>query len=491
MASPHPVSCARKLIRDADGNGWSRAQLAEAIHDHCGHSRLRSHRLAHGWTLEDAVQKVVMEFKSQNGTPCGLNTSRVSKWERGEEDPGKKYLTALCRVFHSDPLTLGIVAGIPEEEHDTAAVVPPSHHGVSHQAPQVLPFGGRTEPRIQTVRDCPSEWRSLTVNVGATPPASLSETIGNLRRKLDQTLSATNISDSTVDHWQSVADSYGRTYRTSPPVPFLITIAQDIAELRLLTDQRLPTAQRRGLCHATARMAGLLATTLINLGDHREARGWFHTAQRAADESEDPAIRAWVLVRHAVSALYWDDAHAALQLATQAALVARHAPCAAAAWAPAVQARALAQLGQSEATRAAIGRAEDAFTKLETQPQEQHAYGYTAAQLHFYRSNALTAIRDTEPAYQAQNAALDHYGPNAFLDPSLVRMDQAIFLAYDGEIDEAAHFASRSLMALPQEHRSPIVMMRARELTTAIPAARRALPAVREFHEVLALGAPA
>lgn len=65
MASPHPVSCARKLIRDADGNGWSRAQLAEAIHDHCGHSRLRSHRLAHGWTLEDAVQKVVMEFKSQ------------------------------------------------------------------------------------------------------------------------------------------------------------------------------------------------------------------------------------------------------------------------------------------------------------------------------------------------------------------------------------------------------------------------------------------
>jgi hypothetical protein len=72
-------------------------------------------------------------------------------------------------------------------------------------------------------------------------------------------------------------------------------------------------------------MAGLIATTFVNLGEHREARGWFHTAQRAAEESEDPALRAWVLVRHAVSALYWNDAQGALGLATQATLVTR--PC--------------------------------------------------------------------------------------------------------------------------------------------------------------------
>jgi tetratricopeptide (TPR) repeat protein len=318
------------------------------------------------------------------------------------------------------------------------------------------------------------------------PPRTPSETVRGLRRQLDQTLNTTNISDSTVDHWQSVADGHGRTYRTSSPVAFLLDIAEDIAEVRSLTDQRLPTAQQRGICNATGRMAGLLATTLVNLGEHREARAWFHTAQRAADESEDPALRAWVLVRHAVSALYWNDAQGSLELATQATLITRHIPCVASAWAPAVQARALARLRRTEATRLALGRAADAFTSLAAQPQEQHAYGYTAAQLHFYRSNALTEIGDTDTSYQAQEAALAHYGPGAFLDPSLVRIDRALCLINDGEVDEAVRFAARALITLPHEHRSPIILERARGLTLAIPAGRRTLPAVREFHEVLA-----
>lgn len=346
MAIPHPMSCARQLARDANSSGWSLTQLAEAIRDHCGHSRLRSHRLSRGWTLEDVVQKIAEEVRSSNSTSCGLNTSRVSKWERGEEDPSKKYMTALCRVFQSDPLTLGIMTGTPEGEHDAATGL--SISGMLHPAQGPAPH--------HQGRGYCATLNSSTPGTGNAYPGSAGEIVRSLRQQLDQTLGGTNISDSTVDHWQSAADSYGRIYRNSPPLPFLVNIAQDVAELRALIDQRLPTAQRRGLCHATARMAGLLATTLINLGEHREARSWFHTAQRAADESEDPAVRAWVLVRCAVSALYWNDARAALDLANQAALIARHVPCVVTAWAPAVQARALARLGQTEATRVAIVR---------------------------------------------------------------------------------------------------------------------------------------
>lgn len=57
----------------------------------------------------------------------------------------------------------------------------------------------------------------------------------------------------------------------------------------------------------------------------------------------------------------------------------------------------------------------------------------------------------------------------------------------DGEVDEAVRFAARALIALPHEHRSPIILERARGLTLAIPAGRRTLPAVREFYEVLAV----
>jgi hypothetical protein len=143
-----------------------------------------------------------------------------------------------------------------------------------------------------------------------------------------------------------------------------------------------------------------------------------------------------------------------------------------------------------EATRTAIGRAEDAYSIIEARPHEQHAYGYTVAQLHFYRSNALTETGDTKAAYLAQDVALSHYEPTAFLDPSLVRLDRAICLAKDGEIEEAARFATQSLMSLPQEHISPIVLQRARQVNAAIPSGRRGMTAVREFHEVLAIEAP-
>jgi tetratricopeptide (TPR) repeat protein len=386
-------------------------------------------------------------------------------------------------------VTLGVVAGMRDID-DTKQVQSPN-----------LATGALFDPRGKQTRtsdvdqshhrDPHSVLRGIAAELRIGLPLPLAEAIGALRQRLDETLSATTISDSTVDHWQSVADSHGRTYRASPPLTFLVDIVQDIAELGTLTDQRLPTAQRRGLCQAVARMAGLLATTLNNLNDFSGARAWLQTAQRAAEENEDPALRAWVLVRHAVSALYWDDPHGALELARQAGRLARHTPCIAAAWAPAVQARAYSRLGHGyiEATRSAICQAEDAYSNIKAQAGEQHAYGYTAAQLHFYRSNALTEIGDTEAAYQAQENALNHYGDTAFLDPSLVRFDRAICLAKDGEIEEAARFAGQSLMSLPQEHRSPVQVQRARQVGAVIPPVRRSVAAVREFEEILAIGA--
>lgn len=70
-----------------------------------------------------------------------------------------------------------------------------------------------------------------------------------------------------------------------------------------------------------------------------------------------------------------------------------------------------------------------------------------------------------------------------------MRLDRAICLVHDGDIDEAARLASLVLTALPQEHRSPIIIDRARELTLAIPPDRKTIAAVREFRALLAPGA--
>src|SRR5437667_8176004 len=124
MVSTHALACARKIIRRADENGWPKAKLVHAIVEHCGHSRLRSHRLANGWTLEDVVEHVSREYEALNGGSCHLNSSRVSKWERGEESPGKKYVAALCRAFQSDPVSLGIVVGMRDINDEEKSAAP-------------------------------------------------------------------------------------------------------------------------------------------------------------------------------------------------------------------------------------------------------------------------------------------------------------------------------------------------------------------------------
>src|SRR5512142_564569 len=451
----HPLTCARRFVRQARSEGWPTPDLACAIHDHCGHSWLRAYRLSHDWTLEELAEQIRSAYsKLNNGERPPLNASRVSKWERGEEDPGRKYVPALCHVFNANPVALGIVAGMRDANE------PNNPPGSDLSLPVAMPASRPTgiastgDPDMPAFNAAIGIGRrsmllgSVTLGVVGGMPTPIGQTMDALRRQLDETLSATTISDATIDHWLSVAAGYGRTYSIDPPIAFLVNILQDITELRILADQRLPTAQRRGLCQAIARMTGLLATTLVNLNEYREARAWFQTAHRAADESEDPTLRGWILVRHAVSALYWNDPHGALELATQATRITRRLPCVATVWAPAVQARALAQLSptHADAVREALDRAEQSYAAYSSQLSEQDAYGYTSAQLHFYRSSALTRIGETNAAYEAQNSALAYYGPSAYLDPSLVRLDRATCLAKDNEIEEAAQFAAQTLL---------------------------------------------
>ncbi|WP_147268858.1 tetratricopeptide repeat protein [Sphaerisporangium album] len=318
-------------------------------------------------------------------------------------------------------------------------------------------------------------------------PQKIVDAVSILHQELNRTLANTSITDGTDDHWRSVADSYGYTYRTTPPVAFLFNIGGDLAELHGLLERPLLTRQRRGLFHSAARMAGLLSTTLINLGKHRQARAWFYTATQAAQESEDRALQAWVLVRHAVSALYWGDPHGSIRLAQQAIGLVAKTPCVAALWAPAVQARALAQIGDRAAAYAAISSAEAAFDQLHSQITEQHSYGYTAAQLHFYRSNTLTNTGDYSAAYEAQSLALQLYNPSEFIDPSLIRIDHALCLAREGRPGEAARYTADLISELPSERRSPIIITRALEIRAAIPPRYRQAPEVKSLQQSLAL----
>jgi hypothetical protein len=82
------------------------------------------------------------------------------------------------------------------------------------------------------------------------------DSLENLRRNLNWFVAGVPITDSALAHWQALADEYVRSYWSSSPRPFLLNLVPDLGELRAVADRCLPRAQRRGLCHTTARLSG-------------------------------------------------------------------------------------------------------------------------------------------------------------------------------------------------------------------------------------------
>lgn len=452
-------------------------QLVEAIVGHCRHSRLRAHRLARGWTLT----RLVSEMVTVAGVGHRLVSSRVSRWERDEEQPSAVYRDALCRVYRTGPVDLGLSTDYGSTTRAPTPEITPDTSTSTSAGTGVSRAGGDADvwrlPRQREASGVDADGGDVVLRRADT-----------LRRRVDETLSASTLSDATVAYKESVAQQYGRTYKTEPAGRFLRNILADLDDVRVITDRKLPSSHRRDLCAVTARLAGLVSMTMVNLGLYRQAREWVHTARLAADEAEDPHLRAWVATRGAVASLHLGDPHAAAAAAREAEILTRHQPEPITAMAWAILARAAAIMVQPTAARTALHHAEAVFGRTEN-IADNSAYAFTTGQLHFYTSHALTTIGETRAARQAQDDALAAFGPGEHLDPTLVHLDRALCMVTDGDVAVGVDYAATVLLRLPVEYRPTIVIRRARAVAAAVPPSRRTLPAVRALHDALAIDA--
>jgi hypothetical protein len=427
---------------------------------------MRAHRLARGWTLNHLIAAMV----TAAGVGERLVPSRVSRWERDQEQPSAAYRDALCRVYQTGPVDLGLA-------QDYRATTPATTR-------RTMSGTGSRDVAMP----------AKNVEMPGVKAESLLDRVDALRRRMDETLSASTLSDTTVAHKEAVADQYGRTYKSEPTTIFLADILADLSDVQVLTDRKLPSSQRRDLCAVTARLAGLVSMTMVNIGRYRDAREWVHTARLAADEAGDPALRAWVATRGAVASLHLGDPEAAAAAAREAEVLTRHHARDVTAMAWAILARAAAVMKQPAAARSALQRAETVYERASSSygTANNTAYAFTAGQLHFYTSHALTTIGETRAARQAQDDAIAAFGSHERLDPALVRLDRALCMVRDGDLAGGIEYACTLLLGLPEAYRPTIVMRRATAIADAIPPARRTLPLVRTLHDVLALGvAPA
>ena len=84
-------------------------RMARDIAERCGHSLLKAHRLAWGWTVTEAVGAFHQMCRREHVKPRGLVARSWMDWEAGSR-PNWDYQDLLSRLFHTSPVRLGWAA---------------------------------------------------------------------------------------------------------------------------------------------------------------------------------------------------------------------------------------------------------------------------------------------------------------------------------------------------------------------------------------------
>lgn len=523
---------ARRVRAYGLARGRSPMEIAADIHDQCGPlfgtSRVKAHRLAHGVALSDIIAQV-RALHEVDGKPAPkLGETLLSAYESGYKRPGPAYLHYLCSVYRVEPADLGFqgpcICG-----HGHGVRPGPAHQSSPHQrqvdyAP--LRRAGEEPDALvgHVVVPMPDDRHWIAVNelrgpdradgpisvdvgeedivlrrtllqllagAGVALDGQFLGAVDNLRRKMDDTLVSATVSPTMLDQWEETTVGYGRLYQATPSLRMLCDVLLDFSEVRRMCDKRQPVELQERLCRIAAQLSGLSGLIMINLGDHRLARSFFRTASTAADETGDRALRAWVTVREALVPMYYGDPREALHLARKAQDLAGRAPSVAAAMAPAVEARALGQLalrGRSDAApsaRRALVRGRSVFDQLSKNQTSDLAFGFTDRQMAFYEGDTFTNLGEHKHGDEVLSHALTLYAPTDWVDLTLVRLDRAACKLHAGHPNAALDAGEEAIYDLPEEHRSDILVHRARQLGAAVVARHGEIPRLKSFYEAL------
>ncbi|MEU5124644.1 hypothetical protein [Streptomyces mobaraensis] len=377
---------------------------------------------------------------------CGIRAERVSQIARGHGTVTS--LSGLERI--ADGLRIaGRCLGLAERPWESAGTRTPQQHREDGEDPM---------KRRDVVRG------ALAAGLAGSGLAALTTT----RHDIDAALAADHTS-SDLGFWESTAERYGYGYHGQAPADVLANLAGDFGELRALLARPQTVKGRATLCYVTGQMAGMVAIVLHDLGQDREAHRWFRTAGRAAEQSGDNLLHAWVLGREAMVPLNYGAPQAAAHLAEQARHLAGDKPSAAAALASAVASRAYASGGHREKALHAVADVEALAERLTPQQHADTWFGYPMQKHHVHMSQALTLLGETDRAYETQGRALELSRMPSHMTRALIAIDQAACRAHDGDRAEAAHIAAQAYGGLPASYQTGLTQTRALALYRTLP----------------------
>ncbi|GAA1563611.1 hypothetical protein GCM10009789_15890 [Kribbella sancticallisti] len=395
--------------------------------------------------------EIVAEFVELGGTITERHLRRLASGERAGTTPQTR--RTLQRMF-----------GKPVEEL-LAPYVP-------EQAAQVVPAASG---RITTG----NEMEVLDMAASRARAFALAAQTGLGSEAMEQ----------VYDDVRHVAKAYPQ--RPLPEILGQLVETQDLV-FALLESRQRPEHLRQ-LYFLGGVTGGLLAKASHDLGNPHAALTQARTAFMCADNADHHGLRAWVRGLQSLVSYWAGNPHDSVRYAQLGAGYAEQANSTTGVWLPVSEARAWAALGNADATRAALERAEDAWNSVQNDDLDEMGGLCTFGRNRqlYYAADALAWLPgEVETAQRYSSQAVDAYTDQthpewAFGDAAGSHAAMAINRIANGELDGAAD-AIAPVLGLPAERRINGVVHSARRVHQALRQSGRADDA-RELQEEIEL----
>ncbi|MFK4272588.1 helix-turn-helix domain-containing protein [Streptomyces milbemycinicus] len=267
-----------------------------------------------------------------------------------------------------------------------------------------------------------------------------------------------------IAYLESVFERNTGGYHGREPQTVLSEMHEDLHLLRDVLERPHTARDRATVVRTAAGLTGLVAIIQHDRGNQQDAQRWFTTAARAASESGDRQMMAWVLARHAMVPLNYGAPRAAADLAARARRIAGNTPSAAAALAAAVSSRALAATGDRRGALNAVAQARGTIEQLDRTGLADTWFGYPPQKHSVHLSQAFTLLGETKQAYAEQDAALALTNSPSVMTRALLALDNAQCLLADRDPRGAADMATEMWHHLPKGFRTGLVRTRTETL---------------------------
>ncbi|RFU41938.1 hypothetical protein DZF91_09145 [Actinomadura logoneensis] len=419
--------------------------------------RLRTLREAHGWGLFETARRLFAACGVQNPPPTKVKSlaRQVTRHERGQVVP-----TVWADVY-------ALVYGLPD-----STLILPSPRTVEAQSD-----GDEDDVRR---RELLQHTTALVAGTAAAPAlAVLSEAWQASQPKV----TGSTVSRAMLDDWAGAYAIHAQGYVRNPPALVLAGLARDWAEMAPHLAKPQPDVVKRDLAHTSARLARLIAGTVLQLGDRRMAGRWWITARSLADASGDRLLasytRSWEVTSRVTGPD--EDPRELLGLAAQARRLAGRRPTATLLYATAVEAEVLAFQSRHRDAQTMMRHAERVF---ETIPASDPA-GTREELLRFDQVLVLGLSGSADRVEEPWQAARRYYGTETHLY-NAAQLDLYRLAAHAQQDPvEVSRQALSLLTGLPAECRIDRVALPAAQVVRALPEGARDLPAAQELWELI------